>query len=183
MTKSRNRAAIALVAGAIIAICGVGAGTAWFASTATAQPAVSKAKTLAQVIDEPHGRANGDPIHAAVTEVHKGVDPGAAGVGEGTKKQAAAVQLTADLHPAQPSQVHTKGDYSAGCTVGYGHGRACLPTTPPSAGAMNMSVTQMPWTCSELRTLLPNGIAVDVKNVDPARLDSNHDGVACGVGD
>lgn len=180
MTRKRL-GPMALLVGAIITICGFGAGMTWIASTQS-QPA-QHGKTLAEAISKPHGVANGDPLHAPHIESHKGVEGGADGVNQGKKKQAAAVQLTPDIHPVSPTQLFSKGDYTAGCTVGYGHGKACLPITPPSAGAMNMSVAQMPWTCAEARTLLPKGIQVDVKGVDPAHLDSNHDGIACGAGD
>jgi len=135
--------------------------------------------SLAEAMAQPHGAAHGDPIHDANHEVHQGVDPGAAGVDNGSKQQATAVHTGPDLHPVQPGQLYAKGDYSAGCTVGYGHGKECLPITPPSAGAMGMSVTQMPWTCPEVRTLLPKGIRLDVRGVDPAHLDTNGDGIAC----
>jgi hypothetical protein len=39
------------------------------------------------------------------------------------------------------------------------------------------------WSCAELRTYFPTGIAVREPGVDPAHLDTDGDGVACGPND
>ena len=70
-----------------------------------------------------------------------------------------------------------------GCTPGYGKGSECLPVTPPAAAAMDMNVDSMPWTCSQVRQLFPQGIVLTLRGRDPAHLDSNGDGIACGKGD
>lgn len=137
-------------------------------------------KTLAQAMSERHGQAAGDPVY--VGKGRKGVDRDAEGVNAGTRKQAAGVKLGRG-RPVTSEHLLSKGDRSGACTIGYGRGLQCLPTTPPSAGQMGMSVAQMPWTCTEVRTLLPEGLPLNKRGEDPANLDSNSDGLACGDGD
>lgn len=170
-----NLGAPSLIIAAIVVVIAA-LGSIW---TIPALGSKTHETTLQEAMAQPHGAAHGDQAHPTAHEDHKGVDPGAGAVNDGRKGQATAITLRPDLHPIQPGQLYAKGDYSAGCTIGYGRGKACLPVTPPSAGAMEMSVKAMPWTCMEVRTLLPKGIAVDVRGVDPARLDRNGDGIAC----
>jgi hypothetical protein len=100
----------------------------------------------------------------------------AAGVNEGTKDQAAGVQMR-PIKPGDSAIVGKSGQYG-GCTPGYGRGRECLP--PASADGRPAGA---PWTCVEVAALLPKGIRLNVKGVDPLGLDSNGDGIACGTGD
>lgn len=137
-------------------------------------------KTLGEAMADRHGHAAGDSLYAG--QGRKGVDADADGVNDGRKKQASGVKV--GPHAAVTSdQLLSNGDRSGACTIGYGKGLQCLPTTPPSAGRMGMSVAEMPWTCAELRTVLPAGVVLNQRGVDPARLDSNDDGTACGAGD
>ena len=137
-------------------------------------------KTLSQVMAERHGHAAGDQLYAG--RGRKGVDLEADGVNEGRKKQASGVAV--GPHAAvTPDQLLSNGDRSGACTIGYGKGLQCLPTTPPSAGRMGMTVAEMPWTCTELRTVLAAGVVLNRRGFDPAHLDSNDDGTACGAGD
>lgn len=48
---------------------------------------------------------------------------------------------------------------------------------------MGMTVQQMPWTCLEIVSLLPTGVARDPPGVNSAHLDRNADGLGCGAGD
>ncbi len=137
-------------------------------------------RTLAQALRAPHGPAAGDPLWQG--PAREGVAPDAAGVDQGTKRQAGSVRL-GPAAAVTPDQLLSAGDRSGACTIGYGRGRVCLPTTPPSAGQMGMSVLQMPWTCTEVRTLLPAGLPLNSRGNDPAHLDGNGDGTACGTGD
>lgn len=166
-------------AGLVTALAVVAIGSGGTARATAHVPAL----TLEQAMSQPHGVAAGDPIHDSIKDSHKSQNPDAKGVDEGNKKQATGTKTRKDAPPVTAEQLYQKGDFSAGCTIGYGHGKACLPVTPPSAGAMGMTVKQMPWTCTEVRTLLPAGILLDVKGVDPAHLDTNGDGTACGQGD
>ena len=137
-------------------------------------------KTLSQVMAERHGHAAGDSLYAG--RGRERVDPEADGVNDGRKRQASGVVL--GPHAAvTPEQLLSDGDRSGACTIGYGKGLQCLPTTPPSAGLMGMTVAEMPWTCKELRTVLAAGVVLNQRGVDPAHLDSNKDGVACDAGD
>jgi hypothetical protein len=124
-----------------------------------------------------------DPSTAApVPVVDKWLDPGAAAVNDGTKKQATGVVLL-PAPVVDPSQVLPNGLVN-GCVSGYGQGVQCLPTTPPShAGHGSGQDMSMYWTCAEARTLLPDGITVDTPGTDPLGLDSDKDGTACGAGD
>ena len=40
-----------------------------------------------------------------------------------------------------------------------------------------------PWRCAELRVFFPDGIAVRIPGDDPLLLDTDGDGVACGIDD
>lgn len=82
---------------------------------------------------------------------------------------------------AAAASVVTESSRTAGCTKEYGAGRACLPLISP--GGARMGGMQMDWTCAEVRSVLPNGIALSKAGNDPQRLDRNHDGVGCGPGD
>lgn len=95
----------------------------------------------------------------------------AAGVNEGTKKQATAVRM----RPADAAPDAVAGDFGkfGGCVPGYGKGKACLPPAAQTSA----------WTCAEVRAVLPKGIAVNKKDDDALKLDKNSDGTACGVGD
>lgn len=130
--------------------------------------------------------ANSAGAAASVAATVKGVDPGAADTNRAGHTQATGV-IMHRITPAeaaaatQPKDVTLLG--AGGCTPGYGKGAVCLPITPPSAGAMGMTVTQMPWTCAEVRTLIPAGIVLNNPVKDPAHLDVNKDGIACGAGD
>ena len=110
-----------------------------------------------------------------------GVRTDAAGVNEGRKAQAPGIVM----RPVRPLADNRVGVYgrAGGCTPGYGRGKACLPPIAPSAVAMRMTAAQHPWTCREVKVLLPRGIRVNTPGVDPVGLDRNRDGLACGVGD
>jgi cytoskeletal protein RodZ len=102
----------------------------------------------------------------------------------GTLQQAGGVSMTTPA--AIPHSTETPvsvGAHTGGCTPGYGQGALCLQITPPSAVAMDMTVQEMPWTCTEVKTIFPNGLPLNVKGVDPAHLDGNKDGIACDTGD
>jgi hypothetical protein len=100
----------------------------------------------------------------------------AAGVNEGTKDQASGVKMR-PVKPADSAVVGEFGEFG-GCTPGYGQGKQCLP--PASADGRPAG---QPWTCVEVVRLLPRGIRLDVRGVDPIGLDRNGDGIACGKGD
>lgn len=172
MTRTILAAAgLTLVAGAV-----VGLGTS--GASGSAAPRVPR--SLAQAMGEQHGQAAGDPTWRDPQRA--GAGPDAEGVDAGTRRQATGVVL-GRAAPVAPERLLSPGDRSGACTLGYGRGRACLPTTPPSAGQMGMTVQEMPWTCAEVRSVLPRGIALNVAGVDPAHLDDNGDGTACGAGD
>lgn len=125
----------------------------------------------------------GPAAAAAPPSAGRWVVPDAAGVNDGTRKQAAGLAL----RPAErvdPTQILPEHGLANGCAVGYGKGVACLPQTPPShAGHGSDEDMSVYWTCAEARPLLPEGIVVDAPGEDRLGLDSNGDGVACGPGD
>jgi len=75
---------------------------------------------------------------------------------------------------------------NAGCVPQYGEKGQCLPLVPPSHTAHAGHVAQHKltrlWTCAEVRTLFPAGVALREK-ADPLGLDTNKDSIACGRGD
>ena len=112
----------------------------------------------------------------------KGVRPQAAGVNEGTKRQASGVRMR-PIEAGDPQRVLGTGGQYGGCTPGYGRGRACLPPTSRAAVAMGMTADAHPWTCRDVRELLPRGIGLDRQGADPLRLDTDGNGTACSAGD
>lgn len=113
------------------------------------------------------------------------IDPEAVGVNDGTKKQAADVQL-APAPTVAPEEVLPSNGQISGCVTGYGRGAVCLPQTPPSHAGHGQSGGEdlsRYWTCAEVRELLPNGVVVDAPSTDILGLDTNLDGTACGAGD
>lgn len=83
-----------------------------------------------------------------------------------------------------PSSVAAAGQ--PGCIPQYGKDGQCLPLVPPSQTAHVGHIGQQQltrlWTCAEVRTLFPDGVAL-ASNADPLRLDTNNDRIACGQGD
>jgi len=151
-------------------------------SAAPADPDASAADRRQVSLGEAAGGGSVPSTTALVPVADKWLDPGAAGVNDGSKRQAAGV----DLQPApvvNPADVLPSGLVN-GCVAGYGRGVQCLPTTPPShAGHGSGRDMSMYWTCTEARTVLPDGIVVDTPGTDPLGLDGNQDGTACGAGD
>lgn len=145
-----------------------------------AQPQISL-DAAASVPGEPAGEA---PVAAGVLAA--GVNPGAAGVNEGTKEQASGVAM-GPARRDDPGEVLSDVVKNGGCTPGYGTGVGCLPAVPPSHAAHADHDMTTAWTCAEARTLLPDGIAVSPAApgvaLDPLGLDTDADGVACGAGD
>ena len=128
------------------------------------------------------GAKPGDPPPPAAIVPIKGVDPEAAGINEGKKKQAISVKMR-NNPKIDADEVVGKSGPQGGCVKGYGRGRQCLPPISPQAVQHGMTRDQHPWNCIDLRTILPQGINVNKKGDDPLRLDFNQDGIACGRGD
>lgn len=107
-----------------------------------------------------------------------------AAVNAGTHVQAGRIamhRITRSEGLSNAKKVLDKGAQTAGCTVGYGRNGACLPLVSPAGQAMGGMT--MRWTCAEVRSLFPHGIALTTRGVDPQHLDANNDGTACGAGD
>lgn len=105
-------------------------------------------------------------------------------VNEGKKDLAGGVPLRS-APGVKPKDIDPPS-LTGGCVLGYGRGRQCLPVAPPSQDFGE----KVPWTCKELVTLFPNGIAVNRASdgipqagVDPLKLDRNKDFTACNKGD
>lgn len=105
-------------------------------------------------------------------------------VNEGNQELAGGVPMRS-APGVKPKDVDPSS-LTGGCVLGYGRGKACLPFAPPS----QKFGEKIPWTCEEVRTLFPDGIAVNRASegtpkagVDPLRLDGNKDFIACDSGD
>lgn len=93
--------------------------------------------------------------------------------------------------PVAPAEVKETGVALGGCRPEYGATGQCLPVIPPSqaehaaemrAAGEDPSSMVYRWTCSDVRSLFPDGIAVRVPGVDPDGLDDDGDGRACEPG-
>jgi hypothetical protein len=132
----------------------------------------------------PDGKVKGAKVPIA------GVDAEAEGVSEGTNKgQGRGIGLSSDKDKGKKGTDVTDTELAGGCHPDYGGlDGACLPPVPPRLGrthaghgGMDPKEMSKQYKCNDVRELIPNGIAVRV--VDSLGLDSNQDGVACGVGD
>lgn len=71
-----------------------------------------------------------------------------------------------------------------GCDTFYGEPGQCLPLVPPSQAEHVAAGHMKPhWTCDEVRSFFRKGLPLAQGKADPAGLDSNRDGTACGAGD
>lgn len=145
----------------ILVLCAAGAVVATVsvaAPTPAAPPTLAKGKSLAQAASKPHG------------------------IGARDLKPKGIIR-SAIPKPALNLKVDKRGNRVSiqGCLLDYGAGDMCLPAVPPSAAAMGMNELTMPWTCAEVRTLLPEGIKVS--GTDVLRLDTNQNEVACDAKD
>lgn len=79
-----------------------------------------------------------------------------------------------------------------GCRTEYGVAGQCLTVVPPSfaehaadmrAAGLGPAAMSHPWSCTEVRTLFPDGIAVRAPGIDPLGLDADGDGLGCGPAD
>ena len=111
-----------------------------------------------------------------------GVNPDAAGINEGRKRQGLGIAIRGDHRRVAPGELLPSGRTLVnGCVAGYGRGAVCLPAVPPSQARHAGHGMQVAWTCAEVRTLLPQGLSVD--GPDYLLLDGNRDGTACGQSD
>lgn len=143
--------------------------------------------SLGEAANRPHVKPAVPKKQPGKVDGSVGVNPDAAGVNGGNKKQAAGVKGKV-LRPVRPEQVLSDASRSGGCTPGYGGNGECLPVVPPSHASHAGHDMAGAWTCAEVRTLLPDGIAVQKPNAtarkkDRLGLDSNGDGIACGEAD
>lgn len=83
------------------------------------------------------------------------------------------------------------GDSFGGCLAEYGDNGQCLTVYPPSRAEhvremvdLGEDPSTMPhdWSCAELVTFFPDGIAVRQPGIDPQGLDVDLDGTACEPG-
>lgn len=115
------------------------------------------------------------------------VAPEAADVNEPGPEQAEGITMTSDTVKGLEAGDVSDTALAGGCVPGYGTDGGCLPPVPPRlaaehAGHAGMDGPEMAmfYTCEDVRALIPDGLATEE---DPLGLDSNGDGIACGVGD
>jgi hypothetical protein len=92
-----------------------------------------------------------------------------------------------------PAAVLGSKDLSlGGCLPQYGDDGQCLPAVPPSqsqhfqdmkAAGLDPGSMAHNWSCPEVREYFPKGLTVRQAKVDPQKLDTNDDGLACGPAD
>ncbi len=169
--------ALALLIGLAFVVVGVGATAAPRGKTVVKESRKAARDRVQNADGSP--KEGFDPAkrkHTSLAEAagkansNSGVNSDAAGVNEGTKKQATNVKM--NKRDIKPGEVLPKaGVLVNGCVAGYGGGASCLPAPRPG----------QTWTCEKVRLILPAGIAVTGK--DSLKLDSNKDKIACGPGD
>jgi hypothetical protein len=148
-----------------------------------------KPKSLSEALAQPHGVAaagapsgNGKSLSDALAQPHgaaaSGVTPDSAGVNNGTTKQASGLAMRSLARGEQDAGVNDAAR-TGGCAPGYGDGRSCLPVAPPSAAQHAGHNVKVAWTCTELLTLFPQGIPLQVRGTDPLGLDEDGNGIAC----
>lgn len=74
------------------------------------------------------------------------------------------------------------GAKNGGCRPEYGLPGQCLPQTIPHK-LSRAGRSKKTWTCAQVRTLFPGGIALRTIAVDPLQLDRDGDNTACGPRD
>lgn len=111
----------------------------------------------------------------------------------GTQERVGAQDLGQARAPVDPADLITSSTSLGGCHPDYGGSGQCLPLIPPSqsehaaqmlrAGQDPASMAH-PWTCSELLTYFPEGVAVRPREGstqrDPFGFDPDGDLIACG---
>jgi hypothetical protein len=156
-----------------------------------ARPGNGKQQSLSDALAEPHGVASADngpgngkqqSLSDALAQPHgpaaAGVTPERAGVNDGTTKQASGLAMRSLVRGEQDAGVNDAAR-TGGCAPGYGDGRSCLPVAPPSAAQHAGHNIKVAWTCTELLTLFPQGIPLQVRGTDPLGLDTDGNGIAC----
>lgn len=156
-----------------------------------ARPGNGKPQSLSEALSQPHGVAaaenpssngKGQSLREALSQPHgvaaAGVTADGAGVNNGTTKQASGLAMRSLARGEQDAGVNDAAR-TGGCAPGYGDGRSCLPVAPPSAAQHAGHGVKVPWTCTELLTLFPQGIPLQVRGTDPLGLDEDGNGIAC----
>lgn len=172
------------VAAALVALLGAG-----LVATAT-HNADAGPKSLASAVRD-HGLAAGEPLWVPPGQQKvKAVDPkDRASERAGGTPQGSALPTTRMTEEEALDRARTQvAARTAGCVPEYGAGQGCLPVASPGQVRHDQQMGPMPgmtipWTCPELRVLVPAGLALSSPGVDPQHLDINGDGLACGTGD
>lgn len=93
---------------------------------------------------------------------------------------------------ATPAEILGERPSLGGCLPEYGDAGQCLPAVPPSLtrhvqemkdAGTDPSFMPHSWTCDEARKYFKDGLSVREPGVDPQKLDTNADGIACGPAD
>ncbi|GMA30423.1 hypothetical protein [Litorihabitans aurantiacus] len=163
----------------------------------TATPGADDPATTATPGPAPSPTGTPVPDPPAPPDGHAMAAPTQTGLLEVANAPAAEVRSGADAlgeprGAIDPSEVVESAASLGGCHPGYGAAGQCLPLIPPSMAAhaaemvdagLELSSMPHPWTCTELLTYFPDGIAVragsDPAEADPFGLDLEGDGVAC----
>ncbi|MBD1537741.1 hypothetical protein HC749_06090 [Arthrobacter sp. S13_S34] len=160
-------------------------------SSVKARPGKGKQQSLGEALAQPHGVAASGPrpgngkqqsLGEALLKPYgvpvAGVTPEGRGVNDGTTKQATGLKMRSLARGEQDAGVNDAAR-TGGCAPGYGDGRSCLPVAPPSAAQHAGHGVKVAWTCTELLTLFPKGIPLQVRGTDPLGLDEDGNGIAC----
>jgi hypothetical protein len=134
--------------------------------------------------------AAGDSREVSLADAGKAEVGGAAGSQRNGSDRSAALSERGAIDPAS---VLADGQLSlGGCLPEYGAAGQCLPAVPPSmsahlqdmkAAGLDPASMKHSWSCDEVNRYFHSGLPLRTSAVDPQRLDTNNDGVACGPGD
>lgn len=201
MTRTPSRRARTIVAASVLPVLALVATIAFWPRPATeaAPDAAAHGHPLtARSVDEPG--SSGAPAPSGIEleappDSPLGGEPGtslAEAAASAPLQRDGAQALGAPREAVDPALVAAAPGDLGGCRTEYGAAGQCLTVVPPSlaehaadmrAAGLDPTAMSHPWSCTEVRTGFPDGIAVRAPGIDPLGLDADGDQLACGPDD
>jgi hypothetical protein len=200
MTPTPSRRARTIVAASVLPVLALIAIVAFWPRAATGAPPDAATHghpgtaATAQSLAEPGsggGPTPGPIALEAPPDSPVGGEPGtslAEAASSAPLQRDGAQALGAPREAVDPALVVAAPGDLGGCRTEYGEDGQCLTVVPPSlaehaadmrAAGLDPAAMAHPWTCTEVRALFPDGIAVRAPGIDPLGLDADGDQLAC----